>query len=831
MNSSILKTVELAASPELALSDISRFETAYTAKLHTEFSWDSTNAHQISHIFGNSNILVQQLINNPEWASQIAESPYLDRIKPIDAMMNDLTGMIRVRSFDGCASAIRRFKYKELIRIAIKDLSRSTPVRDILAEWSSVADAIVEVAMGITSSIIDKELVSSGVVRNPDTKGCIIALGKLGSCELNISSDIDLLIIYDEDGSPESTDHRPISNHEYWVRFTTVFTKLISTSTPDGFAFRVDHDLRPEGGQGPLANSLDAAVRYYEYFGHDWERQALMRARPIAGDKDLGSKFITSVRPFIFRKSISICNLMQMRELKDRVQKEATEFRSGSSDIKHGSGGIREVEFFVQALQLLHGGRRAALREPNTFAAIDALAAEGLIHHNTAAVLSDAYSFLRRTENMIQIENDAQLHRIPQDPDQLAKLIRRLGYTEPNFKIAISGHQLLIEKIFNALFEADYQFAELEEAMNTNLAACADEEEISDSLAWFKVQETKRIAALDLAGMLDYKNIQGLLTSLAQVIVRSALNIVYQRLLSKYGRPTKNDGSECGFAILGMGSLGACEIDYTSDLDLAFVFEANGWTDGDRAISNPEFFTKLAQRFISAISIASRYGKAYDIDSELRPSGNSGSLITSFDAFIDYHSRTSQLWERMALMRARIIAGDDQFIETLRPKLAELAFLSDLPEDEAIRAGIISLCERVFAERSRESSSTLDIKFGPGGITNIDSIVQYHQLIHAAKLPSLRIQNTSEIINALSAAGIIDLDSADELRTALIFYRLIISRIRLITGIASHAIATESAAASQIAESLNLRDGEELISKLKEHRSAIKDITAHLLLK
>ena len=825
MKSEIKDTMSFAANPDRAAKDVARFEEAYASLLGRRADW--TRAPALLRIFGNSRALTERLIANPEWLDDTAGSPVT---KDRELIRFELQSFIKSSQNDEISfkAVLRRFKYRELTRLVSKDLSSGAETRGMLAEWSDVADALIDAAYEHASLCLFERFGRPLSADGAPCKGSIIALGKLGGCELNVSSDVDLLFIYGTDeGGAAKTGGRALTNHEWFVRLAAATTKLLTEPTADGFVFRVDHDLRPEGPQGPLANSLDAALRYYEYFGQGWERQAMIRARPCAGDPELGSLFVEGLRPFVYRRTMGLADLAHMRELKKRMASGAP--AAGSSfDVKHGAGGIREAEFLVQAIELLHGGAHPSVRKSNTFEAIEALANEHLIHPHGSSLLLRSYSFLRRLENMIQCEGDQQLHRIPEHPDEERSLALRMGFHAKDPAAALRSeifrHTRGVSRLFEAIFEADYERQELEDALEANISRAADEEEAADSLAWFKQWETRRLASLDLEGAVDLKRLFRRLTLVAEVVLACAWRMAYRRLEKKYGTPRTQTNDPAGFAIVAMGRMGSMELDYGSDLDLIFLYSGPGQTDGRKQISNVEFFTMLAQRTISIISLPTRYGKAYAVDSELRPSGRAGTLVATLDSFKDYHSETAEIWERLALLRARPVAGDKGFMGELKTEIRKYAYSRPPPLMDEARMKIDRLRTRTIEERTIGEGGSVNIKIGRGGLADLESAIQLLHLMHACKKDSLHRQNTFEVVNSLAACGIIDEESREEWLDHFTFYRRLIARMRLLAKSSTDLVSAGAPYAAALAGQMGFFDPAALMDEIARRRSAVRGI-------
>ncbi len=316
-------------------------------------------------------------------------------------------------------SGIRAEKYRALLRIAARDLV-GRPFVESLTELSDLADGCLAAAAALT------------VRETGSDEPTVFALGKLGGRELNFSSDVDLMFLYDSPGGGRD----PVRGQAAST-FIRHFKKHLEEPSPDGFLYRVDLGLRPEGAAGALAQSIDSALSYYEVSGADWERQMLIRLRTLSGPPALGTEFHESIRPFVYRRSIDPSAIGAVREMKDRIESERRESgRDLEADLKEGPGGIRDVEFLVQSFQLFWGARNAALRTGNTLDGLAELTRQGLLPEATAAQLSHAYLWLRRAEHALQMADERQTQRFPREPAAQLRLARRMRYTDPAGDVA-----------------------------------------------------------------------------------------------------------------------------------------------------------------------------------------------------------------------------------------------------------------------------------------------------------------------------------------------------------------------------------------------------------
>ena len=253
-----------------------------------------------------------------------------------------------------------------------------------------------------------------------------MGLGKLGGQELNYSSDIDLVFLYDQEGATGGP--KVISNSEYFARMGSELVRLLAEHTSLGIAYRVDMRLRPDGEQGALASPLGATLGYYVTRGRTWERQALIKCRVVAGDLDLGKSFCDEIQPFVFRRFLGAAEIAEIKSLKRRIEQRTLSAGTSEVEVKTGHGGIRDIEFVVQFLQLLHGGEYPEVRHPTTLTAIARLEQVGCLSTEERCILDDNYRFLRRVEHRLQILFDRQTHEMPREEQARKTLALRMGY-------------------------------------------------------------------------------------------------------------------------------------------------------------------------------------------------------------------------------------------------------------------------------------------------------------------------------------------------------------------------------------------------------------------
>jgi len=320
---------------------------------------------------------------------------------------------------------LRVFRAREMVRIAWRDISGLSDTKETLMDLSLLAEAVLSIAVRNLAKILEKGYGIPTSYEGEPQDLVVLGMGKLGGRELNFSSDIDLIFSYPR---PGKTDHptRPITNQQFFERLSKELIKVVGAATEDGFVFRVDTRLRPFGASGPLCMSFDQMEDYYEIHGREWERYALIKARPLTGDPALGIALIERLRPFVYRRYLDYGAIESLRQMKALIEKGARS-KGYEYNIKLGLGGIREIEFIVQAFQLIHGGKEPDLRCRSTLKAIETLKRLGMLPGRTALELEDAYLFLRLLENRLQEHDDQRVHTLPKAQEEMDRLARSLG--------------------------------------------------------------------------------------------------------------------------------------------------------------------------------------------------------------------------------------------------------------------------------------------------------------------------------------------------------------------------------------------------------------------
>jgi len=964
----VLSDLAVTADPDMALNNFERFVDAITevGSLLSRYRKQSDILHCLLTIFGASRFLSTFLIATADnGLSFFADPDYI--MRPPDKV--NLTEHLAIL-VDGCSDdacyyrAMRVFRKQEMLRIALRDLLGKVEFQEIVSELSNLAEACLQKAYERANEELLKKYGRPliGIFGGPGIAAgfAVIAMGKLGGRELNFSSDVDIMYVYSKDGETEgvrSSDGvfmNRITNHQYFIKLAEKLSAAINDKTEDGFVFRVDLRLRPEGQRGPLAQSLGGYEIYYESWGQTWERSALIKARFAAGDETVAGEFMNRIKPFVYRKYLDYGAISEIREMKQKINDDVKKKGRTHRDVKLGYGGIREIEFVIQALQLIYAGRDRSLREKNALKAMHMLSQKGLITYQEHADLSNAYRFLRTVEHRLQMLDDLQTQTLPSDERGLRVLARRTGYldrgrevesllrdyTEHTQKVrsiydelfAFTGEDGVFEepfkdyhillnpetpeqeavallarfgfrnpakahrnlrmlcegpafvhqtprsrRLFNEIFpplfleiiaspDPDMALNHLESFLETQgswetiqsfvkldmsatkvfTAIFANSEYLSrmivrrpeflqnllesrrasgtgtyakfakdlaealerasditdklDALRRFKHQSEIRIGMADLLSNMQITTVSRDLSKLAEVCIDAAFKLAVLETGKRFGVT----GSAAGLAVIGVGKLGGRELTYGSDLDILFVFSESYAASPPAGLTVFEYLNKTAEKTISYLSTFTREGFVFRVDTRLRPTGSKGPLVQSMNAFVHYYTSQAETWERQALLRARLAAGDRDVGADFMKALRNLIFQD--ADRAALAHDIIDMRRRMEQELGKESATHYNIKQGAGGLVDIEFLVQYLQLLHGKRYPRIRVQGTYNALRALKKERLLDHDNCRMLMQAYLFMRKLESRMRIVSNQATSELSRDPETLRPLARRLGYAD-------------------------
>jgi glutamate-ammonia-ligase adenylyltransferase len=429
LQQTLLPMLRECSNPEKGLLGMQRFlESSLNARAQLELLAGSPRyLLTLLTACSQSQLLTDIICRNPEYMAWLWDEAPLDRARTREEMLTELPS-ITAENLDEADRALRRFWRREMLRIGVRDLVEFADIASLTRDLSYLADACIEAAIQCAALRLQARYgMPHAIDSNRQVRFVVLGMGKLGGLELNFSSDIDLLFLYSEEGATQG-GRQSVSTPEYYQKFGEQVIALLTESTVEGQLFRVDMRLRPFGSRAPLCVTLEQALEYYNSYGRAWERQALIKARPCAGDLALGEHFLDRMRPFIFPRFFDDETLEDIRQTKRQMEERTAREGKSETEVKLGQGGIRDIEFTVQMLQMLNGGRLEELRTRNTLEAIKALAQFDYLSPFEATALTSNYSFLRRLEHRLQIEGGQQVHVLPKGEAAMNELARRLGY-------------------------------------------------------------------------------------------------------------------------------------------------------------------------------------------------------------------------------------------------------------------------------------------------------------------------------------------------------------------------------------------------------------------
>ena len=793
-------------------------ETARGQALAADWGARGALAEILTGIGGCSPYLCELLRKEQDWlAEAVTLAAPLQDVLPKDSD-NDI------------AAGLRRAKRRVAGFLAMAEVSGAYSLTQSTQALTDFADQAVSLAFQAALAPYQ----ASGKL--PEESGLfVIAMGKMGAGELNYSSDIDLVVMFDD----RDMDHfEAAQRRQILVRATRAATKLLNDITEHGYVFRTDLRLRPDPSVTPICVAMSSALDYYESLGRTWERAAFIKARVCAGNRKAGAEFLDQMVPFVWRRYLDFAAIEEAHALRLKIRTK-TGARGAihvpGHDVKLGRGGIREIEFFTQTRQLISGGRDAGLRSCQTLVALDQLAAKDWITEATKNQLQRSYRILRHTEHAIQMVRDAQTQSVPTSDEGIGPVAGLLGLSVPEFltqtgahlnavhaitesffasapthapEVALDDHHEITQywpsyaamrseratvlfdtlrpdilsrlqkapdpkealihfdnflrglpagiQVFS-LFAANPKLVELLTDIVVSAPALAqylarnsgvldavlsgdffapwpDPEVLAEQLAKRLAAASDYETALDLARIwtkewhfrIGVHLLEGLTlpheaashyAQLAEAVLTAVFDLVHQNFALKYGHIPESD---C--AILAMGSLGAGQLNSQSDLDIILIFDVDVTcqSNGAKPLSCRQYFSRLTQALITALTAPTAHGRLYEVDMRLRPSGRAGPVATSLAGFESYQCSEAWTWEHLALTRGRVITGAAAFRETVeRLRQHILEEKADWPN---ILQGLRDMRARLAD--GKPQMGLWDLKRGSGGLQDIELVAQ-----------------------------------------------------------------------------------------------------------
>jgi glutamate-ammonia-ligase adenylyltransferase len=918
-----LAELQRAADPDLALAGLNRLASARPG-VFAELGNDPAFARRLIAVLGASVALNQHLGTHPDDVEILAGD--VQRRRPADLRSEMLLAVgadpdAEAPVAEPARSDDLRCAYRRaLLRIAARDLTAPdvmAELPDVAAELADLADATVATALALARGEV------------PGWERCrigIVALGKTGAGELNYVSDVDVLYLaepaLDDAGGPVCEPGEAVT---VATRLAGALSRVCSAHTGAGTIWQIDAALRPEGKAGPLVRTLASHRAYYEKWAKNWEFQAMLKARPMAGDLALAQDFVDMVWPMVWRVADNDEFVGEVQAMRRRVI-SLLPAREANTEIKLGAGGLRDVEFSVQLLQLVHGRADERLRLRGTFEALAALVDHGYVGRSDGFDLATAYRLERLLEHRVQLYRLRRTHLMPEDEDSQRWLARAIGLPEPKelmhlwrstSRRVLTLHQRLF---YSPLLEAVARIPSAEvrltsEAAETRLralgyadpkAALRHIEALSHGmtrqaeiqrqllpamLTWFTAgpnpdhgllafrqvsealgstpwylrtlrdgdamaehmarilassryavdllmrapqnaallgdpeglrprpggevlaemltaarrhetpeaaigavrasrrKELLRLAMADLLGEIELPDLGAALSELAGATIDAALEVAARGV------------DVPPIAVIAMGRWGGRELAYSSDADAMFVV-----ADSDDPGATAAATTVVAR--MRALLAKPGPDPALEVDIDLRPEGKGGAMVRSLASYRAYYQRWSSTWESQALLRASFGAGDRGLADLLLAEIDHVRY----PKGGLSHAQVLEIRKlkaRMEAERlPRAGDPGRHVKLGPGGLSDVEWVVQLLQLHHAGGDERLRTTGTLAALDATVEAGLLDDPDADALRAAWVLASRIRNAIMLLRGRAGDSLPTDVREAAAVAQILGYAKGE-----------------------
>ena len=862
---------------------------------------------------------------------------------------------------------VRQTKAKSALLIAIADLSGRWNIEQVTDALTQLADSLLTTC--VNWLLLDTPKLTHIDPQNP-AKDCgytVLAMGKHGANELNYSSDVDLIVLYDASTPKLKPGAEP---SDVFVRLTRRLVALMQEPDENGYGFRVDLRLRPDPRATQIAISMEAASIYYESMGQNWERAAMIKARPAAGDLALGDRFLHDLKPYVWRKYLDFAAIADVQSMKRQIHavKGHGEIAVFGHNIKLGRGGIREIEFFVQTQQLIAGGRNTALRGRRTLEMLDALAAAQWITSEAAFELKQDYRYLRSIEHRIQMVADEQTHTLPPQGPAFDSIARFCGYeTTEQFASQLRAVLTRVQSHYARLFEdaadlgsasgslvftggeddpetiqtlkkmgferpsdlsamvrswhfgryaatrsaqARERLTEIMPALLAALASTGDADQaflafdrflgglpagvqlfsllranpnlleliatilgtaprLAEELSYrpkvldavldpgfFSALPTAEEIATRIASQIPQGTLQEEVLDRVRVIGKEQMFRIGVRVISdtvsagEAGRAwsdladalitrtlaaateemiTRHGCVKAGTAtVIAMGKLGGREMTASSDLDLILMYSAAPdaeMSDGKRPLSVDQYYARLTQRLIAGLSVPTSEGGLYEVDMRLRPSGNKGPVATRIDSFIGYHQGSAWTWEKLALTRARVVAGD----ANLQTEVAQ-AIRTALQAPRETQKTLADVREmRALMRQEFGPRPVWDLKHAAGGLVDVEFIAQTFQILHARDDASVLDVSTGAALTKLATANFIPQADATHLIAANALYHRLTQVLRLCVSAPYDPAAAPAGLNRIVASAAGLPTIEAAEALLMETQGEVSAIYARLI--
>lgn len=788
-----------AASPDQALQNLETWLRATTSPAIQlqQLADDPELGSVLVGLLGASQPIADSLIQNPELASLLFDRSALDEF-PFRAIVEEQgRGLLAdASSYSHALDRLRFLRQRWMLPVVVNDLARFWPEATVWKALSEVAEALVSLTL---------ETVWEDQKRSRDLDGdcpiAIVGFGKLGGGELNYSSDIDLVYVFRDGGEDVRLS-----------RVCEVLTRALTDRMGRGILYRVDLRLRPFGGAGAVISSMQAIEKYYELYAEPWEIQALLRSKVIAGPPEIAERWEALRIRQCFRPMLPTEAIEETLAMRARTEGSADE-----ADIKRGSGGIRDVEFLIQILQLVHGHRSPSVQIRPTLEALSALEAEGVLDHAVCESLREGYTFLRQLEHRLQFTGDQQTHALPSHAEARERLARMMGasdWEDLDSRISLqrrtigslyrsilhpasssSSDRTIISESLGALSHSGLQWFDVlpeSDAFYTSLTQNRDSLArvhtildvaprlvpifkssipLTEMLISGEIEE-----AFEPASVIEALPVETSPKVLAETYTAAWAHVCASWVLTRSGdlRRLLSGLAEslirhCArrlyseFDIIALGSLGVEDMTLDSDSDVVLFVSSGHQQDAETH----------AQFLLGLISQLKRLGAPIDLDLRLRPEGGKGLLVRTYEGFASYELESMEMWERFALGQSRLILGSEEALKMV----VKAAYAQPLTPERLKE--LLALKHRIETERVQPQHMRREIKLGHGGLADIEWFVHLHEMRYPTATKAGENIHFEDRIRALGRAHLINAIEVEQFLIA----REYLLRMRLWLGL------------------------------------------------
>lgn len=785
-------------------------------------------------VLGASHHIADVVAQNPETGAILTDPSELRAPLSAEALTAEAARLLASTvSYAHKLDRLRFLKQRETLRLAALDLGRLVDEQTV---WRGISDLADVVVAALRTEVWAQY--ATGREVSPIPPFSIVAFGKLGGQELNYSSDIDLVFVLEPGLDEDQTKHA--------YRACELYRSALADKMGRGDLYRVDLRLRPFGSQGPIASPMGVYESYYDKYAETWEHLALFRSRVVAGPPEVAAAWEDMRTAIVFNRVRSDMALEGLVAMRGRIEEIGSE-----RDLKRRAGGIRDVEFLVQTMQMVFGGQSPECQVRATVPAIAALARAGYLRAEDAAALAEAYVFFRQTEHRCQIVGNLQTHEIPAEPAELAALAHAMSFDSvEGFSRTLDGHFVAVRGLYETLMPGGgprvlgakqipavrnwidrlpakaalwASLAENRDSLDRVVRLAEDAPELTTKLATSAVvteavisgEVLEQPVGLDLSGLQAEppasRAVRAAIDAWLAAVVRWCLGAgpaLGEALATRDDAVIRELAEGTGLDVVALGSAASQDTSVQSDVDLVLLCR----DDVDWAVAE-----RSAQTLLAAVQAMHAAGDTLEVDVRLRPEGRKGHLVASHEAFRRYEAGAMELWERFALGRSRLVIGDAAAIESVR----QAAYGRYIGSEDF--AALAHMKRRIENERVSPRERTRHLKLGSGALDDVHWAVQLLLMANPEVALACGSARLDRRLGALADAGALAESDRRTLAAAHAFLNDLRARVSLL-GYPADILPENPDRLQRIAGLLGVADGNEVIRRHADLTTAVRQV-------